>query len=49
MADELGITPYLAVPTANASERQIARRAEGASFAEVYAEQLVREREPVGG
>ena len=49
VADELGITPYLAVPAANASERQIARRAEGASFAEVYAEQLVREREPVGG
>jgi carboxylate-amine ligase len=49
VADELGVTPYLAVPAANASERQIARRAEGASFAEVYAEQLVREREPVGG
>jgi carboxylate-amine ligase len=49
VADELGLTPYLAVPTANAAERQIARRAEGASFAEVYAEQLVREKEPVGG
>jgi glutamate---cysteine ligase / carboxylate-amine ligase len=49
VADELGVTPYLAVPAANAAERQIARRAEGASFAEVYAEQLVREKEPVGG
>jgi glutamate---cysteine ligase / carboxylate-amine ligase len=49
VAEELGLTPYLAVPRANAAERQIARRAEGASFAEVYAEQIVREREPVGG
>jgi glutamate---cysteine ligase / carboxylate-amine ligase len=49
VADELGITPYLAVPAANAAERQIARRAEGASFAEVYAEQVVHVKEPVGG
>jgi glutamate---cysteine ligase / carboxylate-amine ligase len=49
VADELGLTPYLAVPRANAAERQIARRAEGASFAEVYAEQIVRAKEPVGG
>jgi carboxylate-amine ligase len=49
LADELGITPYLKVPSANAAERQIARRAEGASFAEVYAEELVREKEPVSG
>jgi glutamate---cysteine ligase / carboxylate-amine ligase len=49
VADELGVTPYLAVPAANAAERQIARRAEGASFAEVYAEQVIRTREPVGG
>ena len=49
VADELGVTPYLFVPAANAAERQIARRAEGASFAEIYAEQLVRTREPVGG
>jgi carboxylate-amine ligase len=49
VADELGVTPFLAVPQANAAERQIARRAEGASFAEVYAEQVVRMREPVGG
>jgi glutamate---cysteine ligase / carboxylate-amine ligase len=49
VAEELGVTPYLAVPQANAAERQIARRAEGASFEEVYAEQVVRMREPVGG
>jgi carboxylate-amine ligase len=49
VADELGVTPFLTVPQANAAERQIARRAEGASFAEVYAEQVVRTREPVGG
>jgi glutamate---cysteine ligase / carboxylate-amine ligase len=49
VADELGVTPWLAVPSANASERQIARRAEGASYAEIYAEQVVRTREPVGG
>jgi carboxylate-amine ligase len=49
VADELGVTPYLTVPAANAAERQIARRADGASFAEVYAEQLVRAKEPVGG
>jgi glutamate---cysteine ligase / carboxylate-amine ligase len=49
VADELGVTPYLTVPAANAAERQIARRAEGASFAEVYAEQLVRTKEPVSG
>jgi len=49
VADELGVTPYLAVPQANPAERQIARRAEGATFAEVYAEQVVRMREPVGG
>jgi glutamate---cysteine ligase / carboxylate-amine ligase len=49
VADELGVTPFLVVPPANAAERQIARRAEGASFAEVYAEQVVRMREPVGG
>jgi glutamate---cysteine ligase / carboxylate-amine ligase len=49
VADELGVTPFLTVPAANAAERQIARRAEGASFAEVYAEQLVGTKEPVGG
>ena len=49
VAEELGSASYLAVPAANAAERQIARRAEGASLEEVYAEQVVRTREPVGG
>jgi glutamate---cysteine ligase / carboxylate-amine ligase len=49
VASELGLMPYLAVPSANPAERQISRRAEGASFAEVYAEQVVAAREHVGG
>jgi glutamate---cysteine ligase / carboxylate-amine ligase len=49
VADELGVAPYLAVPAANAAERQIARRGEGASFAEIYAEQVVHATERVGG
>jgi glutamate---cysteine ligase / carboxylate-amine ligase len=49
VADELGVTPYLSVPSANPAERQIARRAEGATFAEIYAAEIVRAREPVGG
>ena len=47
-AEELGFAQHLAVPATNASERQIARHAEGASLEEIYAEQ-VRPREPVGG
>jgi glutamate---cysteine ligase / carboxylate-amine ligase len=38
-AEELGCADYLAIPTANAAERQIARYAEGASLREIYAEQ----------
>ena len=49
VADELALGQYLAVPTANPAERQIARRAEGASFAEIYAAEVVAAREPVGG
>jgi carboxylate-amine ligase len=55
VADELGITPYLAVPDANAAERQIARYESGASLETIYAEQVtetaaVREEpEPVRG
>jgi hypothetical protein len=37
------------VPAANAAERQIARRAEGSSYAEIYAEEVVRTTERVGG
>jgi glutamate---cysteine ligase / carboxylate-amine ligase len=48
VADELGAAPHLAVPAANAAERQIARHEEGASLEEVYAEQA-RPREVVGG
>ena len=39
VADELGCADYLAIPAANAAERQIARHAEGASLHEIYAEQ----------
>src|SRR3954449_3562331 len=39
VAEELGCADYLAIPAANAAERQIARHAEGASLQEVYAEQ----------
>ncbi len=40
VADEIGATPWLRVPERNAAERQISRRAEGASFEEIYAEQV---------
>ena len=48
VAEELGAAPFLAVPSANAAERQIARHEAGASLEEIYAEQ-VRPREPVRG
>jgi glutamate---cysteine ligase / carboxylate-amine ligase len=48
VADEIGAAPFLAVPAANAAERQIARYEEGATLEEIYAEQ-VRRKEPVGG
>jgi carboxylate-amine ligase len=40
VADEIGATPWLRLPERNAAERQIGRRAEGASFEEIYAEQI---------
>ncbi|HET9325127.1 MAG TPA: YbdK family carboxylate-amine ligase [Gaiellaceae bacterium] len=46
VADEIGAAPFLAVPSANAAERQIARYEEGATLEEIYAEQ-VRPKEPV--
>ncbi len=54
VADELGVSPYLAVPEANAAERQIAAHERGASLAEIYAGQVdetaaVRQQEPVRG
>jgi carboxylate-amine ligase len=48
VAEELGAADFLAVPSANAAERQIARFEEGASLEEIYAEQ-VRPKETVGG
>jgi carboxylate-amine ligase len=39
VAEELGCADHLAIPAANAAERQIARHAEGASLEEIYAEQ----------
>ena len=47
-AEELGAAPYLSVPVANAAERQQARLAEGASFREIYEEQIAAG-EPVRG
>ena len=40
VADEIGAAPFLAVPAANAAERQLARLAEGATLREIYAEQV---------
>ncbi|MFL5937056.1 MAG: YbdK family carboxylate-amine ligase [Gaiellaceae bacterium] len=40
MADELGTSHLLAVPSANAAERQRARLADGATIREIYAEQV---------
>jgi glutamate---cysteine ligase / carboxylate-amine ligase len=49
VADEIGATPYLAVPDANAAERQYARVAELGSHRDVFAELVRRPRERVGG
>jgi len=40
VAEEIGAAPWLALPEQNAAERQIARRADGASLEEIYAEQV---------
>ena len=40
VADELGVTPWLAIPERNAAERQIARHEEGASMEQIFAEQI---------
>ena len=40
VAEELGAAPFLAVPSANAAERQIARHTEGATMEQIYAEQV---------
>jgi carboxylate-amine ligase len=46
VAEEIGVGSFLAVPAANAAERQIARHEEGATLEEIFAEQ-VRPKEPV--
>jgi len=48
VADELGVTQYLAVPATNSAERQIAQHEDGASIEEIYAA-LVRRPERVHG
>ena len=48
VAEEIGAAPYLAVPERNAAERQIDRADDGASLAEIYAEQ-VGTTERIGG
>ncbi len=40
VADELGATPWLAIPERNAAERQIARHEEGATMEEIFVEQV---------
>ncbi|HEY7208253.1 MAG TPA: YbdK family carboxylate-amine ligase, partial [Gaiellaceae bacterium] len=40
VAEELGVAPFLAIPSANSAERQIARHDEGATMEEVFAEQV---------
>jgi carboxylate-amine ligase len=40
VAEELGAAEYLAIPVANAAERQYARVAEGWSLEQIYAEQV---------
>jgi carboxylate-amine ligase len=47
VADEIGVAAHLAVPAQNAAERQKARYEEGATLAEIYAEQ-VRAGERIG-
>ncbi len=49
VADEIGAASYLAVPEANASERQYARLEELGSHRDVFAELVRRPRELVGG
>lgn len=48
VAEELGAAQYLAIPSVNAAERQIARYAEGATLEQIYAEQVLAG-ERVGG
>ena len=49
VAKEIGAAPFLAVPAANAAERQYERVAELGSHRDVFAELVRRPRERVGG
>jgi carboxylate-amine ligase len=49
VAEEIGAAPYLAVPEANAAERQYARLEQLGSHRDVFAELVRRPRELVGG
>jgi carboxylate-amine ligase len=50
VAEEIGAAPYLAVPAANAAERQRARHDEGSTMKQIYADlALVPPRELVSG
>jgi carboxylate-amine ligase len=49
VAEEIGAAPYLAVPEANAAERQYARLEQLGSHRDVFAELVRRPRERVGG
>jgi carboxylate-amine ligase len=40
VADEIGATPFLAIPAANPAERQLALWQEGASLEQIYGEQV---------
>jgi carboxylate-amine ligase len=48
VAEEIGAAPWLAIPERNAAERQIARFEEGATLAEIYAEQVGATERAVG-
>jgi carboxylate-amine ligase len=48
VADELGVTPWLAIPERTAAERQIARHEEGATMEQIFVEQLEAGGERVG-
>jgi carboxylate-amine ligase len=41
VAEELGAAPFLAIPSENAAERQLARHADGAELREIYAAEVV--------
>ena len=42
IAQELGAAPFLALPAANAAQRQIARYESGATLGEIYADEVVQ-------